>query len=80
MAARTGNFSLILIGDLKVPLRQGFFNLNTIKERLTRKYTMNIPKTEILATFEILPPDNRMVIIPNAIVIMTAIQGVLLVL
>jgi len=55
MAARTGNFPLMLIGDTKSPLRWGFFNLNTIKERLTREYTMNIPKTETLATFEILP-------------------------
>jgi hypothetical protein len=41
---------------------------------------MNIPKTETLATFEILPPVKIIVIIPITIAIITAIQGVLLVL
>ena len=47
MAARIGKLPLVLIGDTKSPLRLGFLNLNTIKERLTRAYTMNIPKTGI---------------------------------
>ena len=45
--ARIGKLPLVLIGDTKSPLRLGFLNLNTIKERLTRAYTMNIPKTGI---------------------------------
>ena len=79
MAARTGKLPLVLIGDTKSPLRLGFLNLNTIKERLTRAYTMNIPKTEIFATLDILPPDEITTIIPIIIVTIIAIQGVFLV-
>lgn len=79
MAARTGKLPLVLIGDTKSPLRLSFLNLNTIKERLTRAYTMNIQKTEIFATLDILPPDEITTIIPIIIVTIIAIQGVFLV-
>ena len=68
----------ILKGNLKGLWRLGCLNRSLITDRLTRAKTISIPKTEMLATSEILPAYIIIVARVKDMVNMVANHGVLL--